>query len=133
MNTRLSKVCIGVLMALPLLVTGPASGDEINRKTIFQFDAPVEIPGRVLAPGKYVFQIVDTADLNVVQVYAEDAEGHDHMIDTIAAIPEYIENTPNMPFVNFQEQPGHRKAIRSWFAAGDNWGWKFSYPKDKTQ
>jgi hypothetical protein len=114
-------------------VTIPASGDEINKKTTFQFNVPVEIPGRVLAPGKYVFKIADTADLNVVQVYSEDANGHDSLIDSIAAIPDYMERTPKFPVVNFDEQTGRPKAIRNWFSAGDNWGWRFNYAGDKEE
>jgi len=120
-------------VALSLVATKPAFGDDINKKTVFQFDVPVEIPGRVLAPGKYVFEIADTSDLNVVQVYSEDANGHDSLIDTIAATPEHMGKTPNAPIVNFEELPGRPKAIRSWFSAGDNWGWRFSYPRDKEQ
>jgi hypothetical protein len=64
-------------------------------------------------------------------VYSENADGHDSLIDTIAATPEHMENTPNTPVINYEEQPGQPKAIRSWFVAGNNWGWRFSYPKDK--
>jgi len=108
-------------------------GGRHKQEDGIQFDVPVEIPGRVLAPGKYVFKIADTSDLNVVQVYSEDANGHDNLIDTIAATPEHIGKTPKAPIINFEDLPGHPKAIRSWFAAGNNWGWKFSYPTDKDQ
>jgi hypothetical protein len=131
MSIRLNALCLGALLTLSLLGAKPALANDINKKTIFQFDVPVEIPGRVLAPGKYVFKIADTSDLNVVQVYSEDATGHDNLIDTIAATPEHVGKTPNAPIINYEDLPGHPKAIRSWFAAGDNWGWRFIYPTDK--
>jgi len=115
MSTRFNALCLGALLTLSPLLTKPALGDDINKKTVFQFDVPVEIPGRVLAPGKYVFKIADTSDLNVVQVYSEDANGHDNLIDTIAATPEHIGKTPKAPIINFEDLPGHPKAIRSWF------------------
>jgi hypothetical protein len=100
------------------LLSRPAVADEINKKTVFQFHAPVEIPGRVLAPGKYVFRIADTSDLNIVQVYSEDVNGHDSLIDSIAATPEHMENTPKMPVINYEEQPGHPRAVAAGLPPG---------------
>ena len=35
-------------------------GDEWDKKTIFTFNAPVEVPGKVLTPGSYVFKLLNT-------------------------------------------------------------------------
>ena len=74
MNIRLNALCLGGFLALTSFLAQPVKADEWNKKTEFQFSAPVEIPGKVLAPGKYVFQLVDSdSDRNIVQVFSEAA------------------------------------------------------------
>jgi hypothetical protein len=112
-------------------MTQPVKADERNKRTEFQFSAPLEIPGKVLAPGKYVFELMDSeADRNIVQVFSEDSDGHETHVATIMAIPDYITNTPAKPTVHFKE--GHSRsaeAIHSWYYPGENTGWEFVYPK----
>ncbi len=76
-------VCIGVLGAM----LPQAKADESNQKTIFTFSGPVEIPGQVLAPGTYVFKLMESmSDRNFVQVFNKDET---HLYGTILAIPDY--------------------------------------------
>jgi hypothetical protein len=127
-------MCLAGLLAMSFGLTKAASADDFNKKTVFQFSAPVEILGRVLEPGKYVFQIADTADLNVVQVFTEDSNGSDSLVDTVLAVPEYTLTAPDTAIINFREQqPGRPVAIQNWFYPGDNWGWKFIDSKDTNQ
>jgi hypothetical protein len=123
--------CVGGLLTLFFSVPRLTLADEINKKTVFQFNSPVEIPGRTLAPGKYVFEIADTLNLNVVQVFIEDSNGNDHLVDTVLAIPDHMKITPNTPIMTFDVRQSGRWAIRNWFYVRDNWGWKFIYPKHK--
>ena len=52
----ITSVCLGVLGAM----LPQAKADVWNQKTIFTFNAPVEIPGGiVLSPGTYVFKLMD--------------------------------------------------------------------------
>jgi hypothetical protein len=58
-----------------------------NQKTIFSFSQPVEISGRVLNAGSYVFKLPDNqGDRNVVQVYSKDQK---HLLGTFLAMPDY--------------------------------------------
>jgi len=59
MDSKLIALSLGGLLALGSFLTKPAMGDEANKRTEVQFSAPVEIPGKVLAPGKYVFELAD--------------------------------------------------------------------------
>lgn len=131
MNFRLNALFLSGSLALSLLMTTPAMADESNKRTEFDFSAPVQIPGHVLAAGKYVFQILDSpSDRNIVQVFSEDADGNETLIATILAIPDYRYETPDKPLVNFEERrAGTPEAIHSWFYPGDNTGWEFVYPK----
>ena len=134
MNIKLNALCLGGFLALTSFLARPVMADEWNKKTEFQFSGPVQIPGKVLPAGKYVFQLVDTeADRNIVQVFSEDSTGKESLVATLMAIPDYIAETPDNPIVNFEERPsGTPEAIHSWFYPGDNTGWEFIYPKGET-
>jgi hypothetical protein len=134
MNTRLNTLSLGGFLALASFLAQPVMADEWNKKTEFQFSGPVEIPGKVLTPGKYVFQLVDSeSDRNIVQVFSEDSNGLDTLVATLMAIPDYISETPDKPTIHFDERPaGTPEAIHSWFYPGENTGWEFVYPKGET-
>ena len=131
MKNRLNAACVGGLLALSFLMTKPVMADERNKRTEFEFSAPVEIPGRVLAPGKYVFELADNpADRSIVEVFSEDSTGNESLVATILAIPDYSLSTPDKPTVHFEERhSGAPEAIQSWFYPGENTGWEFVYPK----
>ena len=131
MSSKLNAASLGGLLALSFLVTKPMMADAWNKKTEFQFSAPVEIPGKVLTPGKYVFELADgQTDRSVVHVFSEDSTGNESLIATIIAIPDRTLNIPDHPMVHFEErQSDGPEAIRSWFYPGENTGWKFVYPK----
>ena len=103
-------------------------GDEWDKKTIFTFNAPVEVPGKVLTPGSYVFKLLDTqADRHIVQVFDKD---QNHLIGTFLTIPDYRMKPPDKPLLTFEERAaGAPEAIKSWFYPGDNYGNEFVYPK----
>lgn len=131
MNSKLKAVCLTGSLALSLFVTKPAMADEMNKKMEFQFSKSVQIPGRVLTPGKYVFELANgQSDRNIVQVFSEDSNGNLSLVESVLTIPDYISNTPDKPIVRFDERPsGTPEAIHSWFYPGDNTGWEFVYPK----
>jgi len=131
MNNKRNAAFLGGLVALSFLMTKPVMADEWNKKTEFQFSAPVEIPGRVLMPGKYVFELADNpADRNIVQVFSEDSAGNESLVATVMAVPDYTSNTPEQPALHFEERhSGSPEAIHGWFYPGDNTGWEFVYPE----
>jgi hypothetical protein len=134
MNNKWNAAFLGGLVALSFVVTKPIMADEWNKRTEFEFSAPVEIPGRVLMPGKYVFELADNpADRNIVQVFSEDSAGNESLVATIIAVPDYTSNTPEQPSLHFEERhSGSPEAIQSWFYPGDNMGWEFVYSERQT-
>jgi hypothetical protein len=134
MNIKLNALCLGGFLALTSLLAQPAMADEWNKKIEFQFSGPVQIPGKVLAAGKYVFQLVDNdANRNIVQVFSEDSNGKQSLVATLLAIPDFMSETSYKPIVHFEERPsGMPEAIHSWFYPGENTGWEFVYPKGET-
>ncbi len=105
MTIKSNAVWVSGFLALTSFMTQLAKADDWNKRTEFQFSAPVEIPGRVLAPGKYIFELVDSdADRNIVRVFSEDSNGNDTLVTTLQAIPDYLIDTPDKPTVHFVER-----------------------------
>jgi hypothetical protein len=111
-------------------VPASAYGDEWDKKTIFTFNAPVEVPGQVLLPGSYVFKLLNTqADRHIVQVFNKD---QNHLIGTFLTIPDYRMKPADKPLITFEERAaGAPEAIKSWFYPGDTFGNEFVYPKKR--
>jgi hypothetical protein len=135
MNGRLNALYLSASLALSFFMTKPVMADAGNKRTEFQFSAPVEIPGKKLAPGKYVFELANSeSDRNIVQVFSEDSKGNESLVATIAAIPDYRADTPEKPMVQFEERhAGSPAAIHSWFYPGDDTGWEFVYPEGRAR
>jgi hypothetical protein len=134
MNIRFKALWLGASLALMGSMVAPAIADEWNKETKLEFNKPVQVPGKVLEAGKYVFKLADSdSDRNIVQIYSEDASGDQKFVTTILAIPAYRVVTPDQPIVQFEEGPaGSPEAIHSWFYPGDNAGWAFVYPKGQS-
>ena len=131
MRIKFNALWLGAALALMAAMVTPTMADEWNKETRLEFSGPVEVPGKVLTPGKYVFKIADSeSDRNIVQIFSEDANGAQKLVATVLAIPDYRQETPEKPIVQFEERPsGSPEAIHSWFYPGENTGWEFVYPK----
>ena len=134
MKITLQTACVSVGLAAFGYLAASAQADAWNKKTILKFNRPVQVPGHVLTPGTYVFQLADpSADRNVVQIFSEDKKGMDHLVTTTMAIPDYRVATPVKTEVTFEERHSNTpEAVHSWFYPGDNYGWQFLYPKGQT-
>jgi hypothetical protein len=122
--TLASVALLGTMMAQRM------SADEWNKKTIFTFKEPVEIPGQVLSAGTYVFKLADSSsDRHIVQIFNKD---ENHVYATILAIPDYRLNPTGKTILTFEErEKGAPQAVKAWFYPGDNYGDEFVYPKSK--
>src|SRR6266478_5435902 len=109
----------------------PAMADEWNKETRLEISGPLEIPGKVLAPGTYIFKLADSqSDRNIVEIFSEDANGRQKLVTTVLAFSAYSVKTPDKPIIGLDERPsGSPQAIHNWFYPGDNAGWEFIYPK----
>ena len=131
MKSRLNALWLAGSLAFALLMTKPVMADEWNKKSEFQFSSSVQIPGKVLTPGKYVFELAESdSDHNTVRIFSEDSKGNESLVATIQAIPEQISKTPDKAIIQLEErQSGTPQAIHSWFYPGEDTGWEFIYPK----
>src|SRR5438270_6919407 len=102
--------------------------DEWNKKTILTVNEPIQVPNKVLPPGKYVMKLMDSpSNRHIVQIFNGDET---QLQTTVLAIPNYrLEPTGKTQFQFWETPPGQPKALRAWFYPGDNFGQEFAYPK----
>ena len=103
--------------------------DTWDKKTTVSFSQPVEVPGHILQPGKYVMKLLDSqSDRHVVQF---TNERQNHVYATTIAVPAYRTQVTGRTVITFYEAAaGQPEPIRNWFYPGDNFGQEFVYPKE---
>jgi hypothetical protein len=113
--------CVGVLV-----VPRSAAADAWNKQTVLTFSRDVEIPGKVLPAGKYVFRLADSpANRHVVQVF--DQAGR--IVATVMTIPAARLTAAPDTRITFDEEPvGAPLPIKTWFYPGELDGEEFVYP-----
>lgn len=113
-----------------LASAGIARADEFDKKARITFSQPVEIPGRVLPAGTYVFKLADSmTDRHIVQIFTADES---QILVTLLTIPDYRLPTTDQTVITFDEVvAGAPEAIRAWFYPGNSIGQEFVYPKSR--
>ena len=121
-------LAVASLGLLGVALAPSARADEWNKKTILTVNETIQIPNKVLPPGKYVMKLLDSpSNRHIVQIFNADET---HLETTILAIPNYrLEPTGKTVFSFWETPPGQPKALRAWFYPGDNFGQEFAYPK----
>ncbi|MBZ5527603.1 MAG: hypothetical protein LAN71_06860 [Acidobacteriia bacterium] len=124
---------VSIAIAFSLLVGMffvSARADQWNKKTILTFNQPIEVPGKVLPAGTYMFKLFDSASYrHIVQIWNEDGT---QLITTVLAIPNYRLEPTGENVMKFGEMPGEAPStLRAWFYPGDNFGQEFVYPKPR--
>jgi hypothetical protein len=125
-KTGLAFVAGIILLAIALPPT--LFGDSWNKKTILTVYEPIQVPGKVLQPGKYVLKLGDSfSNRHIVHIFNEQ---ENEVLATILAIPNYRLKPKGETEFGFWETPaGNPTALRAWFYPGDNFGQEFAYPK----
>jgi hypothetical protein len=113
------------------VMTSKAKAGELNQKTIFTFEKPVQLPGIVLPAGTYIFKLVNfTIDRNVVQVLNQEET---KIYATIMTVPSYRQNPVEDTLIVFEERSGGSpQAIKEWFFPDRRYGHEFIYPKKES-
>ncbi len=109
-----------------------AHADQWDKNTKFTFSQSVQVPGAVLGPGTYVFDLlqITSGNRDVVGIYNADQT---RLIASALAIPDYLNvPTPGTTLTFYEEHPiGQPVAIEAWFYPGDNFGRRFLYPRSQ--
>lgn len=129
---RKSLLVVCAVAFLSALVPGTATAQDNNwnQRTYFTFSGPVELPGKTLPAGTYLFRIVDSpSNRHVIQVFDKDEK---EIHATILAIPTQRDKPSDEPEVRFMETAANQPAaIRMWWFPGRTIGHEFIYPKDQ--
>ena len=126
MNTRMF-VGLGLACLMLTAAFAPAArASEMDHLTRFTFTAPVEVPGRVLPAGTYVFKLIDP-DQNLVQIYNQN---QNKVMATLFAVPDELAQTPSKPIAKLEEErKGTPQSIQEWYYPGDSTAEEFVYSK----
>ncbi len=131
-SNRLRCLALAAVSAALLnVVPAPtAIADEQDKKTIVTTNAAIEVPGKVLPPGTYVFKLLDSSsNRNIVQIFDKDEK---RLYTTILAVPDYRLQPPDKPLIQFEERAANSpEAIKAWFYPGDQYGQQFVYPRKR--
>jgi len=124
------KVIAATLGLASLVVAPNAMADQWNKKTYITVNEAIQVPGKVLQPGRYVMKLMDSpANRHIVQIFNER---EDQLQTTVLAIPNYrLQPTGKTKFGWWETPAGQPKALRAWFYPGDNFGQEFAYPKSE--
>jgi hypothetical protein len=120
------------LLALTIIaasnVAPVAKADEWNKETVVTFSAPIEVPGKELPPGTYVFKLADSdSNRDIVEIFTKDQQ---HLLTTCIAVPKARLTPADTTIVTFEEKPtGTPEAVKSWFYPGETDGLEFVYSK----
>ncbi len=122
--------CVGLF-----LFASSMKADELDKKTIFTFSAPVRIADTTLPAGTYTFKLLDLAygsDKSVVEIYNEDET---QLITTVRAMPDWRVEPTGKTVVKFAETANGEQAsgnvpdsgipLKEWFYPGNNYGEEF--------
>jgi hypothetical protein len=120
-------ICLMLLGGTFFVPKGRA--DEADKKTIVTVNEPIQVPGKVLPAGTYVFKLLDSNDRTLVAIYNADEM---HLITTVQGVPGVRTETPDKTILQLEERPsGQPEALKAWFYPGDNTGVEFVYPTQK--
>jgi hypothetical protein len=120
---------VTILFLLAVLIVLPvAHADQGNQETRVTFSQPVQIPGRVLPAGTYVFVLPDEAnDHFQVRIFNADRSMLVATLFTISA--KRSKPTDNTVFGFAERGSAQPEAIVTWFYPGETTGHEFLYPK----
>src|SRR5882762_11722017 len=101
MKTNKAYFLIGLIIASALFFEVAAHADEYDLTTKLTFSQPVQIPGKVLPAGSYLFKLANTNDRHIVQVFNSDGIV---LYATLMAIPTERREPTGDSVVTFAEQ-----------------------------
>ena len=123
---------VGLIIAFCLFAEFVAHADERNESTKITFSAPVQIPGRLLPAGTYIFQQADPdRDPKLIQIFSEDRSVVYATLETASA--EHTKLTANTEMTLAEPGSGNPAMLVTWFYPGSLTGHEFLYTQQQEQ
>jgi hypothetical protein len=130
LRNKLYLACaLAIGISLPVAM---ASAQPVDQRTYFTFSQPIELPGKTLPAGTYLFKLADSqSNRHIVQVFDKDGK---QIYATLLAIPAQRMDPADKPEVRFMEVAANQPAaVRTWWYPGRTTGHEFIYPKDQAR
>ena len=123
------KIFSGVigLMLLGILFVPKSHASELDKRTIVTVNEPIQVPGKVLPAGTYVFKLslTDLSDQTLVSIFNANET---QLIATVQGVPDYREQVSDKTVFQLEGlSDGQPEALKAWFYPGDNSGVEFKY------
>ena len=128
---KINKVALLIAFAITsvLFMEVVAHADEADQYTKITFNQAIEIPGKILPAGTYLFKLEKPDNLSVVQILSADGT---HTYATLQAIAaERSEPTADTVVVLAEQPDGKPETLLEWFYPGDTIGHEFVYSKQE--
>ena len=114
------------LMLLGTFFVQMGRADMADKKTIVTINQPIQVPGKVLPAGTYVFKLINTNDRTLVAIFNADDT---HLITMVQGIPDSRMQAPDKAIIQLEQRSSEQpEALKAWFYPGDNAGVGFVYP-----
>jgi hypothetical protein len=128
MKINKSYIVVGLIIAFTMFFELAAHADEFDEATTFTFSQPVQIPGKVLPAGSYLFELADHgSEPNVVQVFSADRSVKYGFFLTIATERQQPADDPTVTLA--EPESGRPAVLVKWFYPGRESGNEFVYSK----
>ena len=125
-------ITLGLMFAFVMFFEFAAHADEANQSTKITFSAPVQIPGKVLPAGTYLFQQEDANDdPNLIDIFNADRTVLYATVETVSA--DRMEATSGSTITLAEQGTGNPDVLVKWFYPGNTIGHEFTYPKQQEQ
>lgn len=128
--TRVSRLFVVAALALAIAfmmgIASPLKAETPGQKAVVTFDRPVEVPGKVLPPGTYMFKSL--ANNELVQVFSADEK---QLFATVVVVSEDRPvQTQNVDcFVQLiKTRADAPQEVEGFFLPGRSTGFQFIYP-----
>jgi hypothetical protein len=130
MKIHKGYIAVGMILAFALFFELAAHADESDQATKITFSQPVQIPGKVLPAGTYLFKLVNSdSDLNIVQIFNADRTVLYATLQTIAT--DRPEPSGHTVLALAEQGTGQPDALLKWFYPGRDTGNEFVYPQQQ--
>jgi len=114
------------LMLLGIFFVPKGRADIADKKTIVTVNQSIQVPGKVLPAGTYVFKLLNSNNTTLVSIFNADET---HLIATIQGISDSRIEVSGKTVLQFEERPsGQPEALKAWFYPGEDSGVEFVYP-----
>lgn len=128
MRLHKSYIVLGLVIAFALFCGIVARADEVNEQIKLTFNKPVAIPGQVLAPGTYTFELANPdSGQNLVQIFNAGRSVLYATLPTVSA--KRAETTGEVTLSVAESQSKQADFLLGWFYPGSLTGHELVYSR----